>query len=114
MIYEYNQSSREEYLIELYKGKFKIKYDYDFDGESGSHVARKIVTVDGLLRLNAANFKIGQEIKGYTELYGECLYGCPGNDKSQIRLKGYFKATVLNSPKVVMSVNSDYTEYEVK
>lgn len=78
------------YTIEIRGKKCKVRYTFK---PSGPDYEAIVVPTDYSVILNNAHFKIGKEIRGYTEFKGKCQgEGCYGEDT--IEVKGTFKVVI--------------------
>lgn len=71
--YQTDPAYHHEFLVTIYKGKYKIRYNFLTSGEE---VNREVSTVESSLILNSLDFKKGKKIRGHTEFKGRCIKGC--------------------------------------
>jgi hypothetical protein len=90
-ISETNSVADYHYKIQVFEGRFKIKYWYQTTIDTS---IRDVTTIKQRLVLDKRRFKKGDVIRGHTEYIGQCIEGCLEEEMQPIHISGDFKATV--------------------
>ncbi|MFZ6008853.1 MAG: hypothetical protein ACOYXT_00780 [Bacteroidota bacterium] len=86
-IYETNEANDYDYVINISKNKYIIKFNFISSGESEDE--SYVVPYETNLMLNTSDFRPGSVIKGHTEFKGKCT-----TCKNEITVKGNFQVTL--------------------